>query len=279
MVKLSLCIIIGKIVRVKGNIKQKLMGGLTHSFIQNIKGVDLMERILAISDIHGCYNHLVKLLLKVDYNPDKDQLILLGDYVDRGTRNLATLNFVKDLVEKYGAIALRGNHDQMLLDWLESPSEHSFTYFMNGGLDTIKEFVVNPNDIACLDTYIDWSVQIKEKYKDIIEFLNSLPYYYETDKYIFVHAGINPFLKDWRNTTKDEFIWIRDEFLDNDHNSEKTVIHGHTPTKYLHDSADICFGNKKIGIDGACAYGYQLNCLEIVDDTYKQYSVSYKECI
>ena len=237
-----------------------------------------MERILAISDIHGCYNHLVKLLLKVGYNPDKDQLILLGDYVDRGTRNLATLNFVKILVKKYGAIALRGNHDQMLLDWLENPSEWSFNYFMNGGLNTIKEFVDNPDDIACLDTYIDWSIQIKEKYKDIIEFLHGLPYYHETDKYIFVHAGINPFLKDWRNTSKEEFIWIRDEFLDNDHGLDKVVIHGHTPTKYLHDSADIYFGNKKIGIDGACAYGYQLNCLEIIDDTYKQYSVGYKEC-
>lgn len=238
-----------------------------------------MKRILAISDIHGCYNHFAKLLLKVNYNPQEDQLILLGDYVDRGTQNLATLKFVKDLVEKYGAIALRGNHDQALLDWLESPTEYTFTYFMNGGFNTIKEFVKNPNDPVSFETYIDWSIQIKEEYKDIIEFLRNLPYYYEMDEYIFVHAGINPFLKDWKKTSESQFIWIRDEFLDNDHGLEKTVIHGHTPTICLHDRADIYFGNKKIGIDGACAYGHQLNCLEIKDGKYQQFSVRYEECM
>lgn len=236
-----------------------------------------MKRILAISDIHGCYNHFAKLLLKVNYNPKEDQLILLGDYVDRGTQNLATLKFVKDLVEKYGAIALRGNHDQALLDWLESPEEHTVFYFMNGGLNTIKEFVRKPNIPTNMDTFIQWATQIKDEYKDMIEFLRNLPYYYETDQHIFVHAGINPFLKDWKKTAKYQFIWIRDEFLKNDHNLEKTVIHGHTPTISLHKSADIYFGNKKIDIDGACVYGYQLNCLEIRDGEYRQFSVKYGE--
>lgn len=70
-----------------------------------------MERILAISDIHGQADALERLLAHANYNPQKDRLFLLGDYIGKGPNSLETL----ELVEKYvqnGAVALRGNHEQ-----------------------------------------------------------------------------------------------------------------------------------------------------------------------
>ena len=70
-----------------------------------------MERVLAISDIHGQADALERLLVYANYHPSKDRLVLLGDYIGKGPNSLETL----ELVEKYvqnGAIALRGNHEQ-----------------------------------------------------------------------------------------------------------------------------------------------------------------------
>ena len=77
-----------------------------------------MERILAISDIHGQADALEHLLVHANYNPSKDRLFFLGDYIGKGPNSLETL----ELVEKYvqnGAVALRGNHEQRAIQQCE----------------------------------------------------------------------------------------------------------------------------------------------------------------
>ena len=65
--------------------------------------------IYAIGDIQGCYEALRALLVKIDFNPDKDQLWFVGDLVNRGSNNLETLRFIKNLGDN--AISILGNHD------------------------------------------------------------------------------------------------------------------------------------------------------------------------
>lgn len=199
--------------------------------------------------------------------------------MDRGKQSKDVVSFVRNLVEEHGAVALRGNHDQMFLDFLNKPLNYMAqqNFFRNGGDATIRSYIEGFDSYQWYDdNYIKWTEEIKREHEEDIEFLNNLRYYYETPEYIFVHAGINVNFKDWKNTDHDDFIWIRDQFLKYDHQHEQTVIHGHTPCIYLHESADIYFGNKKIGIDGACAYGHQLNCLEIKDGEYKQFEINLK---
>lgn len=225
-----------------------------------------IKRILAISDIHGCYNEFNKLLGKVHYDSSKDQLILLGDYVDRGKDSKKVVEFVKELVYTYGAIALRGNHDQLFLDFLKKDDYWAtYNFLRNGGLSTLESYGDATKEGARDNIWFN--------YPEHIDFLDDLPYYYETEEYIFVHAGVNVFLENWKNTIKDEFIWIREQFLDYDHNADKTIVFGHTPTINLQSTEDIYFGNMKIGIDGGCTYGFQLNCLEISDEGLKQHDV------
>lgn len=236
---------------------------------------NIKNRTLVISDIHGCYDEFNKLLGMVNYSSATDQLILLGDYIDRGKDSLKVLEFVRELNYKFGAITLRGNHDQMLLDWLKNPIENLYHYMQNGGMETIKSFIPDADkQILCWDTYMEWANEIKIGYWEEIDFLSELEYYHEDDKHIYVHAGINPNLDDWKNTSKEDFIWIRDPFLNHKRQHDKVVIHGHTPCVYLHKKPDIYFREDKIAIDGACAYGYQLNCLEITEEGYKQHHIT-----
>lgn len=232
-------------------------------------------RILAISDIHGCYDELIELLYKIKFDKNNDQLVLLGDYEDRGFKSKDVINKIIKLSED-GAITLRGNHDQMFLDWLVTDNYlHTLNFFRNGGFSTLTSYVgydffeqgYDEEKVAQAKRLIH------RNFNHHIEFLRNLNYYYETPECIFVHAGINPHLKDWKNTTNEDLIWIRDQFLNHDHSHDKIIIHGHTPTINLHGKYDIYFNNKKIGIDGACAYGGQLNCLEINNGEFKQHHV------
>ncbi|MEK4300379.1 metallophosphoesterase family protein [Oceanobacillus sp. FSL W8-0428] len=236
------------------------------------------KRILAISDIHGCYKELVELLQLNDYNPEEDQLILLGDYIDRGPESKQTVTYIMKLVDE-GAIALRGNHDQMFIEFIFSNNpDKQRRYLINGGMTTLETYVGEdyfPNNAA--EEHLHSAKQlIKEKDSEHLEFLSNLPYYYETEKHLFVHAGINPLLADWRDTPDYDKIWIRQEFLGVDHPYDFTVVHGHTPTQSIRGNKDnsIFFGNKKIDIDGACAYGGRLNCLIITGDSYQTNYIS-----
>lgn len=235
--------------------------------------MDKLKRILAISDIHGCYDEFKQMLTLVDYHSAVDQLILLGDYVDRGKDNKQVVLSIKELVEEHDAIAIKGNHDQMLCDWLDNPEEHRERYFRNGGIETIKSFLQDVHEENADTEHVQWAEQIAETNKEIIHFLKNLPLYYETEDYVFVHAGIDPAQEDWKLSTERDFIWIREPFLHEHHPFKQTFIHGHTPATMLHDKPDIFYGDKKICIDGACVYGHQLNCLEIKNGEYKQYMV------
>ncbi len=216
------------------------------------------------------------MLGKTEYDPKKDLLILMGDYMDRGPQSRETLSLVIELA-KDGAVALRGNHDQMFLDWLSgNHSSNDLHFFMNGGFATISSYLgygwfkENGYDEELVQKAKEY---IRSHYQEHIEFLSELDYFYETKEYIFVHAGINPLIEDWRYTDIYDYIWIRDGFLHTDHHYAFTVIHGHTPARLLHKRNDIFFGNKKIGIDGSCAYGGQLNCLEITEAGFRQYTI------
>ncbi|MDQ0089587.1 serine/threonine protein phosphatase 1 [Paenibacillus anaericanus] len=231
-------------------------------------------RKLVISDIHGCYDEFTELLNKAKYKPSVDQLILLGDYCDRGLRSKEVIEQVIQLVEQGNVIALRGNHDQMFIDAMES--NENAIWIENGGLSTLKSYVGT-----------DWFKQgfnypeynkaktfIKLYYQHHIDFLKSLPLYSEDDRHIFVHAGIDPtFSGDFRSQPDRSFLWGSEEFLDHANLLNKTIVFGHIPTKRIHNSAKIYFGDKKIGIDGGCCFGFQLNGLEIKGAGYKTYAV------
>jgi serine/threonine protein phosphatase 1 len=239
-----------------------------------------MERILAIGDVHGCENELNELIVKVKYNPDKDRLIFLGDLLDKGYNPKGVLERVIQLTKMYGTEVVGGNHEEIFLEWLEGKSEYrNHAYFDSkvGGKNTVISYYPKFKKSANQDKARN---HIVKHYQEHIKFLENLPHYIETQNYIFVHAGIDPKQKNWKNTSVNDFKRIRTDFHDNKIEIDKKIVFGHTPTRRLHkedDCYEIWVSDNKIGIDGGCVYGGWLHCLEIKDNQYKNYYVkSYK---
>jgi serine/threonine protein phosphatase 1 len=234
-----------------------------------------MTRTLVVSDIHGCYDEFNELLKTTQYNPEEDKLILLGDYCDRGLKSKQVIEQIMNLVSEWGIVAIRGNHDQMFLNALYKDEDYIFLH--NGGIHTIESYVgydwfVDYQGFD-FDQYVNAKDFIKQHYAHHIKFLRSLPVYHEDDDYIYVHAGLNPLYENWKEQPTENFLWIRDLFIDSPTVVDKTVIFGHTPTINMQETEGIWYGGDKIGVDGGCVFGFNMLCLEISEKGYKQYAV------
>ncbi|MCK6073893.1 metallophosphoesterase [Paenibacillus silvae] len=229
-----------------------------------------MNRTLMISDIHGCIAAFNQLLEDVHYNPKHDQLILLGDYVDRGPSSKEVVDKVMELVHEHHAVALRGNHDQRFVDLIqEGGSSIQSKFIKHGGLPTLQSYCQPEHDFS--QEMIEEAREIiQSNYRHHIDFLSKLPLFYEDEAHIYVHAGLNPDYSEWKHQPERDFMYIKEKFIDRTFSSlHKKVIFGHTKTIDIHGSADVWFAEDKIGIDGGCASGMQLNCLIYQKDTYK----------
>ncbi|TQR20627.1 metallophosphoesterase family protein [Psychrobacillus vulpis] len=225
-----------------------------------------MNRTLLISDIHGELEKFEKLLEKVVYNKEKDQLILLGDYVDRGPNAKGVIEKVMKLKEN-GARVLKGNHEDMMIRALTTDVEKSWNHWVKrcGGDKTLFSYGFSENDITVSEENFQKPQLHSEELIKHLKFVQDLEMYIETDDYIFVHAGVHP-TTPITETDPHKLLWIRDEFH-KEYNGNKTVIFGHTETNSLHQNPEnnnVFFGNNRIiGIDGGAVYGGQLNCLEL----------------
>lgn len=197
-----------------------------------------------IGDIHGSYMELVDLINKV--NPDlyRDQIIFLGDYIDRGFHSYHVIQLLIGIQKEYGkdhVILLRGNHEQMAIDNIK----RNYRGSSNGYDKTVLDFERNGDSI---DNYIG--------------FFNSLPYYYEDKNFIFVHGGIRPGVS-MKNQIDDDLLWIREEFFQSSITFDKRIIFGHTPTKFINGQWEPFIKDDRIGIDTGCVYGGGLTGIEI----------------
>jgi serine/threonine protein phosphatase 1 len=230
----------------------------------------MLTRTLVVSDIHGCYDKWIALLKKTEFDPITDRLVLLGDYVDRGDQSKEVVDHIARMVQAGEAIALRGNHDQRFMEWVTlNNTFHDTKFVEHGGLQTINSYCESKyslEDLLKPSVLEQAKASIRKNYRAHIQFLDSLPLYYEDEYHIYVHAGLNPFYKTWKEQPERDFIWIREAFIKHPTVVDKVVIFGHSKTVDIHGTGDIWLGGDKIGIDGGCAYGLQLNGLEITLD-------------
>ena len=198
-------------------------------------------RKIAISDIHGCLESFKVLLYKIAYSK-RDELYLLGDFIDRGPDSKGLVDYIWQLqYEGHFVHCLRGNHEQMLLDSFNDPFDLQL-WQKHGGIDTMKSFKVK---------------SIDEIPREYLEWFDALPYFVEVDDYILVHAGLNFDLPDPFDGVH-SMIWIRNWYdkIKKDWLAGRIIIHGHTPTSAssIRENLKEIEDRSVMIIDGGCVY-------------------------
>ncbi|NVM21575.1 MAG: serine/threonine protein phosphatase [Desulfobacterales bacterium] len=211
-----------------------------------------MERIFAVGDIHGCLDKLLSLMEIIDIDFEKDVLAFIGDYIDRGPNSKDVVDYLIDL-DRLGAgmVFLKGNHELMLQHYLSGSDK--FTFLLNGGQATLDSYLKSAHRAE------DNPIPPRH-----LDFFDNLRLYYETDEYIFVHAGLKENIS-LEEQDEWDMLWIREEFIYSDFDFGKRVIFGHTPFR------EPLILDNKIGIDTGAVYGNKLTCVEL--PAVKFYSV------
>jgi serine/threonine protein phosphatase 1 len=205
-----------------------------------------VARHLAIGDIHGCISALTSLVDFVVLRPD-DTIVTLGDYVDRGPDSRSVLDFVIKLGETHDLVALRGNHEVMLLDSRDKKSWYQ-AWLGYGGDATLLSYSPSADESGSF-------ADIPDSHIDFLE--NRLVSYYECKTHFFVHANAdaNVALED----QKDPALFWRKYINPEPHCSGKIMVCGHTAQR----SGLPATNGHSICIDTWAHGGGWLSCLEV----------------
>ena len=228
------------------------------------------------SDLHGCFDEFCELLRKINFTK-RDTMYILGDNTDRGPKPIELLKYI---YEHNNIVSLLGNHEEFLLDYIDRDFDDSDTSLWDKNDGKITRFTIDKlhkdDPLLC---------------KNIMDDMKTWSYFLVLEPYILSHAGYNAMklknlpstVESLKNMKADDFTWSREEFFQYKGIDEHITIFGHTPTRYIRKSLgekqsnDIWVCGRyqdKIGIDGAIAYGGQLNCINL--DTLEKMVVNPK---
>ncbi len=206
-----------------------------------------MKKQWVIADIHGCAKSLQNLVEEQIRLEPKDELYLLGDYIDRGPDSKGVIDYIMDLQSRSQQIfPIKGNHEDVLLRCyaheLSRPQplglyelKDGWLYF--GGKATLKSFGVK----NILD--------IPPKY---ISFMNSLPYYHILEHFVLSHAGLNFDIED-PFSDKLSMLWVKDYSPNKAKIQNRRLIHGHVPCTLSKMLSNISQADA-FSLDNGCVY-------------------------
>lgn len=191
--------------------------------------------LYAIGDVHGQCRLLEDLLAQIqaDVEPHKHErriLLFVGDYVDRGPSSRLVVERVRAGLPAFETVALKGNHEQILLDFV-ADAELWEVYRRLGGVETLTSYGVDHDLLLGSNVAAIHQAFLAAFPPEHHAFLRSLHLSYDCGDYHFVHAGVRPGVRLDQQTEADQ-LWIREQFLTaGDVFGGRVIVHGHTPTR------------------------------------------------
>lgn len=234
-----------------------------------------MQRIVAVSDVHGFYDEMMAALKEVNFNPETDLFVSCGDAMDRGSQPRQVIEFLNRLPNK---VLIKGNHEQLMKDAIKRKCFLSHDIH-NGTANTAYDFCTKENAGLMNHAQILGELRDDPEYQ---KYMDLLVNYYETENYIFVHSWI-PGGTDWRCAPQskwDKAMWGNPFDIASvvGNKTGKTIVHGHwhnstgwwrngIGSKFGEDACfDIIEHDSCIGLDACTAFSRKVNVLVIEDN-------------
>ena len=256
-----------------------------------------------VADIHGFYDYMIKALTEKGYFTDAapHKLIICGDLFDRGKQNKEVQEFVLGLLKKDEVILIKGNHEDLLVDFVEKLPIYAgmgFQYthhFSNGTVHTVRD--LTGSTLTKMGMYPEMTVSKMKQTGFFRTILPAMRNYYETKNYIFVHGWIPSdasgfggqglwfnYKVNWRED--DPIGWAYARWYNGmlaahqgDVEPGKTIVCGHWHASYGHShfeekgsefGADADFSpyyaDGIIALDACTIHSKKVNCIVIEDD-------------
>ncbi len=233
------------------------------------------SRVYAIGDIHGRSDLLRRLhaMILEDAAPDspgspdsaslRKVVVYVGDYVDRGPDSSGVIEMlIEEPLPGFESHPLKGNHEDMMIRFLDSGEGAETWLMMNGARDTLQSYGIEFSDISLTLSEPEALAPI---FRDAVPeshraFLGGLLLHHREGDYLFVHAGMRPGVA-LEDQTEQDMIWIRDEFTGSDADFGAIVVHGHSIR------AEPEIKPNRIGIDTGAWHSNRLTALVLEGDT------------
>ncbi|HKU73291.1 MAG TPA: metallophosphoesterase family protein [Pyrinomonadaceae bacterium] len=235
-------------------------------------------RTFVVGDIHGRCAQLLNLLDMLPRDQETDTLVLLGDLIDRGADAPGCVSHVMKLCRENPerVICLRGNHEQMLMDFVDGQSNMWLTPVV-GGERTFEQYTGRPVKVDSEKDLDEMREVFARSFPaEQLAFLEELPFYYEDEFALYVHAGLDEG-KHPSESSPMSLLWMRDmDFYKHYHG--KPCVFGHTPTPLLPlrgrlGRHGIYISHSAIGLDTGYNHQSPLSCLSLPDfNLYQTYA-------
>ncbi|MFO1046485.1 MAG: metallophosphoesterase [Geminicoccaceae bacterium] len=234
--------------------------------------------LLAVGDVHGCEQHLRAMervlgqaIAEAGGQGRRCELVMLGDYIDRGPSSLGVLRRLVAMDQRLGVPVHRllGNHDQLLLECLRhQPDPDDLALWLaNGGGTVLAECgigEVDPDDADPAAVAAQLRARIGP---ELTGLLKELKLGWPSGGYLFAHAGVQP-AQQLATQQASELIWIREPFLTGaGWIHDFAVVHGHTPL-----GPDL--RSHRVGVDSGCFRTGALTAVELADDRLRFHVVA-----
>lgn len=186
-----------------------------------------MERLLAIGDIHGYRDKLERLLDAVQPT-ERDQVVFLGDYIDRGPDSCGVIELLLEFERRFPhTVFLRGNHEQLLLDVVDMQKDEEYALFQeNGGDITLESYGGEVVDLP--QDHISFMRHTRLYYQRRADVVDPATGEHKLQDFLFVHAGVRPKVA-IEDQDPFDLLNIRGHFLRASYPMGDTiVVHGHS---------------------------------------------------
>jgi len=190
------------------------------------------EPFLAIGDVHGRADLVIELDGLVEAECPGRTVVFLGDYVDRGEHSREVLELLMALSPDSAppVICLAGNHESMMLEFLDQPETAARRWLRNGGLQTLASFGAAPPAGGLDDP--ETLVVLRDRLAcamgdEMIAWLRARPLMWHSGNVWAVHAGADPDLP-MAEQAPQTLLWGHAGFLRGQRSDGQWVVHGHT---------------------------------------------------
>lgn len=185
-----------------------------------------------IGDVHGYAHLLERLLVQITARSPRHQvdIVLTGDYIDRGPDSAAVLSLIYELSQtEPNVTCLLGNHEEMLLAFLNDPILNGRMWLRHGGYETLRSYGIHAEGL------LDWNAGIRDVAArlraaigpDILTWLSDRPLQWRSGNVIVVHAGMDPARAPGEQTRHTQ-LWGHPAFFTSARSDGIWVAHGHT---------------------------------------------------